>query len=321
LPRRDPGRRPKEVPMSTLRFTLHEGSFTPRPAESTLPPGPRAPRLFQTLRFAFRPLQTVEACAHRWGDWFTLRLIGGRTNRFCSHPDAIRDVHAGDPETFRAGEAAGDILAPILGQHSLIVLDGERHMRERRLMSPPFHGERVHVYGRLVRESVRRVLEGWPLGRPFPIHQEMQTVALDVILRAVFGLDDDPRLVELRRRIEGFLAHANGSSAAFIVPPFLQVELGGLTPWGEFVRRVRGIDELLYAEMARRRREGTAGRTDILSLLLDARDEDGEPMTDQELRDEMFTMLMAGHETTATSLAWAFYGLLRHPALHRRRRY
>ena len=306
--------------MSALRFTLHEGSFTSRPAESTLPPGPRAPRLFQTLRFAFRPLQTVEACARRWGDWFTLRLIGGRTNVFCSHPDAIRDVHAGDPETFRAGEAAGDILAPILGQRSLIVLDGERHLRERRLMSPPFHGERVHVYGRLVRDSVRRVLEGWPLGRPFPIHQEMQTVALDVILRAVFGLDDDPRLVELRRRIEGFLAHANGSSAAFIVPPFLQVELGGLTPWGEFVRRVRAIDELLYAEMARRRREGTAGRTDILSLLLDARDEDGEPMTDQELRDEMFTMLMAGHETTATSLAWAFYELLRHPDVHRRLR-
>jgi len=178
----------------------------------------------------------------------------------------------------------------------------------------------VHVYGRLVRESVRRMLEGWPLGRPFPIHQEMQTVALDVILRAVFGLDDDPRLVELRRRIERFLAHANGSSAAFIVPPFLQVELGGLTPWGEFVRRVRAIDELLYAEMARRRREGTAGRTDILSLLLDARDESGEPMTDHELRDEMFTMLMAGHETTATSLAWAFYELLRHPDVHRRLR-
>src|SRR5262245_26178166 len=186
--------------MSALRFQLEDSSRTIA-AEPLLPPGPTAPRLFQTLRFAFRPLQTVEACARCWGDWFTLRLIGGRTNVFCSHPDAIRDVHAGDPETFRGGEAAGEILAPILGQHSLLVLDGARHLRERRLMAPPFHGERVHVYGRLVRESVRRILEGWPLGRPFPIHHEMQTATLYVILRAVFGIDDDPRLVELRRRI------------------------------------------------------------------------------------------------------------------------
>jgi cytochrome P450 len=118
-------------------------------------------------------LQTVEACARRWGDWFTLRLIGGRTQVFCSHPDAIRDLHTGDPETLRAGEAAEEILAPLLGKHSLLVLDGERHLRERRLMSPPF-GERVHVYGRLVCESVRRVLDRWPRERPFQIHHEMQ---------------------------------------------------------------------------------------------------------------------------------------------------
>jgi cytochrome P450 len=306
--------------MSALSFQLREHFSRTVPTGSSLPPGPTAPRLLQTLRFASRPLQTIEACARRWGDWFTLRLIGGRTNVFCSHPDAIRDVHAGDPDTFHAGEAAGDILAPLLGNHSLLVLDGERHLRERRLMSPPFHGERVHVYGRLVRESVQRVLAGWPLGRAFPIHHEMQTVTLDVILRAVFGIDDDPKLVDLRHRLEHFLALADGASAAFIVAPFLQVELRGLTPWGQYVRRARAIDELLYAEMARRRTQGTAGRSDILSLLLDARDEHGERMTDPELRDEMFTLLMAGHETTATSLAWAFYQVLRHPEVYRRLR-
>jgi cytochrome P450 len=187
-------------------------------------------------------------------------------------------------------------------------------------MSPPFHGERVYVYGRLVRDSAQRVLDRWPLGRPFPIHHEMQTITLDVILRAVFGIDDGPRLVELRRRLDRFLALADGPAAAFVVPPFLQVELGGLSPWGQYVRRASAFDELLYAEMARRRSEGTAGRTDILSLLLDARDEHGERMTDAELRDEMFTLLMAGHETTATSLAWVFYQVLRHPDVHRRLR-
>src|SRR5215475_7024985 len=134
--------------MSALRFRLHEGSFTPGPAESTLPPGPHAPRLFQTMRFAFRPLQTVEACAGRWGDWFTLRLIGGCTNVFCSHPDAIRDVHAGDPETFRAGEAAGDVLAPLLGTQSLLVLDGARHPADLSPVSPRCDAERVPFGGR-----------------------------------------------------------------------------------------------------------------------------------------------------------------------------
>jgi cytochrome P450 len=299
--------------MSAAGATLQRAFSRTVPTAPGLPPGPAAPPLVQTLRLARQPFRTLDACARRWGDWFTLRLIGGRANVVCSHPDAVRDVHAGDPEVFRGGEAAVDILQPLLGRDSLLVLDGERHLRERKLMSPPFHGERVQVYGRLVRDSTLRVIAGWRPGHPFPIHHEMQTVTLDVIVRAVFGIEDGPQLVELRRSLEHFLALADGPSAAFLVLPFTQFELAGLTPWGRYVRRARTIDDLLYAEMARRRAEGTAGRTDILSLLLDARHEDGQPMTDHELRDEMFTLLMAGHETTATSLAWAFYHLLRHP--------
>src|SRR5262249_21752761 len=128
-----------------------------------------------------------------------------------------------------------------------------------------------------------------------------------------FGVDDGPKLAELRRRLQHFLALVDGPAAAFLVFPFAQFELGGLTPWGRYVRRARAIDDILYAEMARRRSEGTQGRSDILSLLLSARDEAGAPMSDLELRDEMFTLLMAGHETTATSLAWVFYQVLRHP--------
>ena len=300
--------------MEALRLSLHD---EPSPIPETtpaLPPGPRSPALLQSLRLALRPLETVEAYARRFGDCFTLHLING-TTVVCSHPDAIRDVHASDPEVVRAGEAAAPILGPLLGRHSLLVLDGERHLRERRLMSPPFHGERVQRYGRIVREITERVVSTWPIGRPFPIHHAMQAITLDVIIRAVFGVEDGPKLLELRRRILDFLRLADGAGAAFIVIPILQFELGGITPWGQYVRRSRAIDEVLFAEMARRRAEGTAGRDDILSLLLEARDEHGEGMTDVELRDEMFTMLMAGHETTATSLAWAFWHVLRHPAV------
>jgi len=297
--------------MHALRSSFQEESHSV-PDAPALPPGPRGPVLLQSLRLALRPIETIEACARRWGDAFTLRLLNG-TTVFVSDPAAIRDLHAGDPDVVRAGEAAGKILEPLLGARSLLVLDGERHLRERRLMSPPFHGERVQVYGRLVSEITRRVVGTWPIGRAFPIHHEMQAITLDVIMRAVFGVDDGPKLHDLRRRLLHFLALADGPGAAFLVIPFLQYELGGLTPWGRYVRRARAIDAVLYAEMARRRAAGTAGRSDILSLLLEARDEHGNGMTDHELRDEMFTLLMAGHETTATSLAWVFWHVLRHP--------
>lgn len=306
--------------MDTLRLPLDGDASRPLAAAAALPPGPAAPAIVQTARLVLRPFETLTSCARRYGDCFTLRLIGGRTTVVVSHPDAIRDVHAGDPDTFRGGEAAARILEPLLGRQSLLVSDGVRHERKRRLMSPPLHGERVQVYGRLVQEITADLLSTWPLGRPFPIQGAMQAITLEVILRAVFGVDQGSALALLRQRLLHFLALADGPGAAFIVVPPLQIELGGLTPWGQYVRRARAVDEILYGEMARRRAVGTAGRVDILSLLLDARDEQGEPMSDQELRDEMFTLLMAGHETTATSLAWAFWQILRHPEVHERLR-
>src|SRR5216117_1496023 len=210
----------------------------------------------------------------------------------CTDPEAIKDIFTADGDDLRSGEANAPILGPILGWNSILLLDGERHSRERRLMSPPFHGERMHVYGRLMREIADRVIDRWPLGRPFPIHHEMQAITLDVILRAVFGVDEGATFIALK--------------------PF-QIDLGRWTPWGRFVRNRDAIRAILLEEIARRRAEGTAGRSDILSLLVDARDEQGAPMSDAELLDEMFTLLMAGQETTATSLAWVFYHLLRHP--------
>ena len=164
---------------------LHDAE-TYRPAP--LPPGPREPRLLQALRYAIWPYGSNERARERFGDCATFRSFGPPMVMF-SNPEAAKDIFADEAGALRAGDANADVLGPILGQSSLLLLDGERHLRERRLMGPPLHGERMHVYGRLMQDIAARVLDAWPIGRPFPIHREMQTITLDVILRAVFGLD------------------------------------------------------------------------------------------------------------------------------------
>jgi len=295
--------------MSTL---VAEATATPTPTAS--PPGPRTPGWWQSIRFALWPYASVAMGARRWGERYTVPAFGqpGKMVIF-TDPEGIKDIFTADGDDLRSGEAVAPILGPILGAHSILLLDGERHQRERRLMSPPFHGERMHVYGRLMREIADRVIERWPVGRPFPIHREMQSITLDVILRAVFGVDEGAAFTRVREQVERFVAQANGPSAPFIALKPFQIDLGRWTPWGRFVRNRAAIRAVLLDEIARRRAEGTAGRSDILSLLVDARDEQGAPMSDAELLDEMFTLLMAGQETTATSLAWVFYHLLRHP--------
>lgn len=272
---------------------------------NALPPGPSAPALVQGLRFAVRPVELFEECARRWGDAFTLRLPVGVPSVFLSAPADVRDVFTGDDDTLLGGEANG-FLRPILGINSILCLDGARHERERRLMMPPFHGSRMLAYGHTMQAVTETVLAGWPTGQPFPIHREMQAITLDVILRTVFGLEDasgTARLRELLRQTVGL------GGSVFLLWPRLQVDLGRWSPWGRVVRMRHEIDTLLRAEFARRRASGVAG-ADILSLLIEARDEHGQPMSDEELRDEMVTLLVAGHETTATGLAWAFHRVL-----------
>src|SRR5262249_25901303 len=167
---------------------------------------------------------------------------------------------------------------------------------------------RMQAYGEVMRDITAAVVDGWPVGRSFPIHREMQRVTLEVILRTVFGVDEGPRLTRLRDLLTTLLERATKPYALL-----LQVDLGPWSPWGRLVRIGREVDEMLFAEIARRRAGRSNGRTDVLSTLVEARDEQGQPMTDQELRDEMFTLLVAGHETTATSLAWAFHRLLANP--------
>ena len=297
----------QSLPAAPVQVTV------PPPSRATLPPGPRRPAFLQSLRYVRRPYEAVEESGRLFGNCFTARPLAQPPTVIFADPDAIKDIFMGDPEELRGGEGNAWLLGPILGWNSVLVLDGQRHFRERKLMLPPFHGERIHVYGRIIREIADRVIDAWPVGRPFPVHQEMQAITLDVILRAVFGIDEGPELVRLRDCLLRVLALANTSAAAFLFIPLLRIDLGRFSPWGRFLRDRREFATTLLAQIARRREEGTAGRSDVLSMLVEARDEHGEPMRDEELLDEMFTILMAGHETTATSLAWVLHHVLPRP--------
>ena len=284
---------------------------------STLPNGPRVPALLQALRWLRQPIAMLEACRRRYGDTFTLRFPGFDPLVLVSDPAAIKDVFTGDPDELRAGEA-NVVLAPFVGSDSLLLADGARHRRKRRLLMPPFHGERMKVYGELMRTITDRAIDAWPVGRAFPIQEETQRITLDVILRAVFGLDEGAQMEALRLRL------VEGASVVTDHPMLmlksLQRDLGPLTSWRR-VEKIRAeADAILFAEFARRRREAREDRTDILSMLMAARDEEGRPMPDTELRDEMITLLLAGHETTATTLAWVIQHVLAHPAVHARLR-
>jgi cytochrome P450 len=279
-----------------------------------LPPGPRLPAPLQILSWTVRPGVLLERCRRRYGNAFTLKLLGfGERGLskvvFLADPAAIKKVFTAGPESLTVGELRA-AMAPMFGNASILLLDGAAHMRQRKLMLPPFHGERMERYGELIAAATERELERWPLGRQFPILPRMQTITFEVILKAVFGLDDRERRAEvggaLRRALD---IVANPLSE---VAMGLPGRIGPINVRAEFERAVAEADRLLLAEIARRRADpDLAERDDILALLLQARDEDGETMTDRELRDELVTLLLAGHETTATALAWTFDHLLR----------
>jgi len=285
---------------------------------TSLPPGPRSPRLVQLLKWVRRPLPFMEACARRYGDCFTLSFptvpgkpLHSRRPTFVvfSHPEAIREIFTGDEDQLRAG-AANAFFAHLLGEHSLLLLDGSRHLRERRMMQPPFHGERIQAYAEVIRDIADAAIDGWPIGREFPIHPELRRLTLEVILRTVFGVDEGPGLERLRDLLTALVSVATRPWTQL-----LRVDLGPRSSWGRLMRIRRDVENVVLAEIARRRADGAGGRTDVLSLLLEARDEQGQRMTDREVRDEMFTLLLAGHETTATSLAWALHRVLESPAV------
>jgi cytochrome P450 len=275
-----------------------------------LPPGSRAPKIVQALRYARDPLGFLSSQQRRYGDIFSVRFPFFGRVVYVARPDLVKAVFTGTPSVFHAGEANATVLEPALGPHSVLTLDDEPHMRQRKLLLPPFHGERVERYGELIVEMTRREMESWPVGETFALRPHTQRITLAVIMRAVFGVHDEARLERFERLIDDF-ARRVGVITSF---PMLRRNLGPGSPWPKFVRSREALDEFIYEEIRLRRAEpGHEERDDVLSLLLGARDEEGAPMSDQELRDEMVTVLGAGHETTATGLAWAIERLVRSP--------
>jgi len=278
--------------------------------QTPFPPGPRLPAALQTAIWFRRAQWMMAECRKRFGETFTLNIAHEGTWVMVSNPEDVKAVFTGDPRLLHAGEANG-ILEPILGEHSLLLLDGSEHMAQRKLMLPPFHGARMQSYATLMADIARAEIERWPSGTPIRVRPRMQMVTLEIILRAVFGLDEGERLTELRMELRSVLDRlTNPRWVAFLIA------LGPeqIPRFGPFAREMARINRLIYAVIAARRADlDAAARDDILSMLLSAVHEDGSAMTDRELRDELLTLLVAGHETTATALAWAVERLARHP--------
>jgi cytochrome P450 len=278
-----------------------------------LPPGPRTPTALQSIGWWSRPTAYMERCRARYGKRFTIRLLGQSPFVILSDPDEIKQVFTAPPDVLHPGEGAR-ILEPVIGANSVILLDEDPHMRQRKLLLPAFHGEKMQRLSGLMGELAEREVASWPTGEPIPLHGRLQRLTLEVILRAVFGLQRGAQLDELRDLMTEVLAF--GESPLSLLPPAQRL-LAGRGPVGRMERVGARADALISALIEERRQDSGDGE-DVLSMLLGARDEDGEPMSPAELRDELVTALVAGHETTASQLAWALERIAREPGVQRR---
>ncbi|NES98973.1 MAG: cytochrome P450 [Sphaerospermopsis sp. SIO1G1] len=272
-----------------------------------LPGESQQPKLIQRLNWVFNPLQLMEKSAKIHGDFFTLKLAPKNPLVFISNPQAIQEIFTTPGEYFDAG-SANQIIKPFVGENSLLLIDGETHRRQRKLLTPPFHGERMKTYANIITNTTQEVISKWEIDKPFSVRDAMQEISLRVILQAVFGICEGERFHKLKKLLCSILELSNSplrSTLTFFT--ILQVDLGIWSPWGQFLRTREEIYQLLYEEIQERKENPDSSRNDILSLMMSARDENGEAMTDVELRDELMTLLFAGHETTASTLTWAFY--------------
>ncbi len=281
------------------------------PCPVALPPEPGDNSLMQTLRWTLRPLAFMHECREQIGNSFSLRFLGfERPMVLISDPAAIKALYMEQANGLPPGRNI--VLEPILGSQSLLLQEGAEHLARRRLMLPAFHGERMRSYEAVLDEIVSAEIDSWPLDSEFPIHSRMQTVTLEAILRIVFGVADGPRLERLREMLATVLTETASPRSQLIA--LATRRFRGGNAFARFEGQLREVDELLYAEIAEHRsKPDLAEREDILSMLMLAEFEGGGTMTDKELRDQLMTLLLAGHETTATALAWTFDLLLRHP--------
>jgi cytochrome P450 len=293
----------------------------------TPPPGPRGLAPVLTARFFAQPVKAFEAAKRRYGPVFMVRFPGFPPEVFVTNAELAERVYATDAEGGRAGEVRRQFLEQLVGRHSLLTLDHEPWWRHRRLISPPLHGRAIARWREEIAEIAATEIAAWPLNRPFPLRDRIQRITLEVIVRLVFGMRESPRGERLRAVIPELIDIAGGALMLFMPPRALNWLLTSeaprrvpFLPTTRFAEVRAEVDDILFAEIAARRMAPDPDATDVLSLLLAARDEDGKGLTDQELRDELITLLEAGHETTATALAWTFERLLRNrPVLERLR--
>ncbi len=280
---------------------------------TSVPPGPPLPRWAQTAAFVFFPRRFFDACRRRYGDAVTFSTIFDSRFVMLFDPELVKELFKGSPEQLRAGEANAP-LGPVVGPRSVLLLDGAEHLRHRRLMLPPFHGQRMAAYESAMEEAADRAIDSWPVGEPFALLPSMQSVTLEVIMRAVFGMEPGRLDDELRRRIREMLEPIASSTLSMLILLARASRGGDEAAMSRFEAQRRAVDELIYEEIARRREvSDLEERDDVFSSLLLARDEDGEALSDAEVRDELVTLLVAGHETTSVGLAWTFDLLLHNP--------
>ncbi|MDJ0659485.1 MAG: cytochrome P450 [Crocosphaera sp.] len=278
-------------------------------------PACKTPKFVQQLQWIFNPTGYLQTNHSRYPDIFKANVIGlGDDIIFTSNPEITQYILTHDRQQFTAPSRLNAILRPLIGDYSVIMLDGDRHRQRRQLVMPSFHGERLKVYGDLTCRITQQVMEKIPQNQPFFAREIMQDISLKVIMEAVFGVSQGERYEALEQRLKKMLDLFNSPiTSAFLFFPFMQKDWGNWSPWGRFLRQREAIDQLIYAEISDRKGNPDPDRTDILSLLMAATDEQGKSMNDQELRDELMTLLVAGHETTASAMAWALYWLHHNP--------
>jgi cytochrome P450 family 135 len=271
-----------------------------------LPPGPRTPRFLQSIRWAREPLPMLERCRERYGDTFTLRLSHLGTWVVLSEPEDVKRIFSTDTNELGVG-VPNLALRPVLGAHSVMLSEEPEHMVRRKMMLPRFHGERMREDAEMMTELARREVRAWPVGEPFRLWPRMQALTQEVVMRAVFG-EDEGRLDRLRALLTNLTEAVNDDGRlrklAFFGPRWLERSRG----WRQ---AMAPVEDAVLAEVRRRRTEGENGRRDAVSILIEARNEDGSPLSEKDLRDELLTLLTDG--PTSSSLAWVFERLLRHP--------
>ncbi|MBV6626588.1 MAG: cytochrome P450 [Rivularia sp. (in: Bacteria)] len=278
-----------------------------------LPNGPQYPSFFQTMQFILDPLSIMEKAAQRYGDIFTLRLKSPVV--VISNPQALQQILTNDTKDFSAPSEANKAFEPLMGKNSVIMASGDAHRRQRKLLMPTFHGDKIRCYVEVINQVTSKVMNRWEVGKNFDAREGMQAITMRVIMQAVFGIYEGDRATELENLL-GSMLEAGGSSplrAAFLIFPVLQKDLGEKSYWGKFLRNKQRVYQILNNEIEERRANPSDSRTDVLSMLMAARDEQGEAMSNMELSDELITLLTAGHETTATALAWALYLIHKYP--------